>query len=163
MNTQTTQDVTPQEKRQATQALWNLVVADRIDWAQNNIVKQAWGLINDYFDDNAKGLERHQFTNLETLAGETRSLEVIKDFIRYQMGRDARKNTWRAIIKGGAFGERVIKDIDGLERTADSIVKQAQRAGVMPNDAEQERALIWWMLARRYISYLEHAFVYRSG
>ena len=153
-----------EQSRQADQALWNMVVADLIDQRQDEIVKRAWDLMKDYQPAGKRpGLERHQFTNLETLAGETRSIEVIKDFVRYQMGRDARKNTWRLPIKGGAFGDRVIQDIDGMERTAESIVGSAKKMGVQADAENQEKVNIWWLLVRRYFSYLEHAFLHEKA
>jgi len=82
-------------------------------------------------------LEESQFRNLVRVSDTTESVEVIKNFLHYQVGRD---------IKWGrgkdSLAERIIHDID------DKIQKQARTIG---GDTDYKKVHI--ELTRRYLGY----------
>lgn len=86
-------------------------------------------------------LEESQFRNLVRVADSTESPEVVKNFIRYQVGRERK---WGRGQK--SLAERIIQDIDGrLKVSAQEIVEVAQEAD------EKKRVLM--ELIRRYLGY----------
>jgi ABC-type cobalt transport system substrate-binding protein len=84
-------------------------------------------------------LEESQFRNLVRVADTTDSAEVIKNFIRYQVGRDKKWGRGK-----GSLAEKIIQDIDGnIKRIAQSIAESSQG----------EVKKIWLELIRRYLGY----------
>jgi hypothetical protein len=92
--------------------------------------------------DNTKygALQESQFRNLVRVSDTTESTEVIKNFIRYQVGRDEK---WG---KGqGSLAEHIIQDIDNLiNNLAQKIAQEAQSENPKP---------ILLELTRRYLGY----------
>ena len=82
-------------------------------------------------------LEESQFRNLVRVSDTTESVEVIKNFLHYQIGRD---------IKWGrgkdSLAERIINDID---------VKIQQQARAIGGDTDYKKVHI--ELTRRYLGY----------
>lgn len=104
------------------------------------------------------GMDKNQIRNVLNVAEESRSLAVVTNFIRYQLGRSQTGPAWR---KNG-FGLQVIQQIEG----ADGIVaKQAQaalerareRGETIPEEAIDE---LRYDLMRYYLGYLNRAFIY---
>jgi hypothetical protein len=91
------------------------------------------------------GMEENQIRNLVNLAGATKSMEEVTNFIRYQIGR--RRNDWEK------FGQAVIKDIEiGAVKTAlEAVMKEAAQADLIEARAE---------LTARYLGYLNRCFIY---
>ena len=86
-------------------------------------------------------LEESQFRNLVRVADTTDSPAVVKNFVRYQVGRDRK---WGRGEK--SLAERIIKDIDvSLQKQAISIAKGADEPG--------ETRQVWMELIRRYLGY----------
>jgi hypothetical protein len=84
-------------------------------------------------------LEESQFRNLVRVADTTDSAEVIKNFIRYQVGRDKKWGRGK-----GSLAERIIQDIDGnIKKIAQSIAESSQG----------ELKQVWLELIRRYLGY----------
>lgn len=84
-------------------------------------------------------LEESQFRNLVRVADTTDSAEVIKNFIRYQVGRDKKWGRGK-----GSLAEKIIQDIDGnIKKTAKIIAESSQG----------ELKKIWLDLIRRYLGY----------
>lgn len=84
-------------------------------------------------------LEESQFRNLVRVAETTDSAEVIKNFIRYQVGRDKKWGRGK-----GSLAERIIQDIDGnIKIIAQSIAESSQG----------ELKQVWLELIRRYLGY----------
>jgi len=94
-------------------------------------------------------MEESQIRNLVNLAGATKSMEEITNFIRYQIGR--RRTDWEK------FGQAVIKDIEtGVIKTAlDAVRKEASKEASQA-DLIEARA----ELTARYLGYLNRCFVY---
>lgn len=108
-------------------------------------------------DRNQYGkLEESQFRNLMHVADGTDSPEVIKNFLRYQLGRD---NKWG---KGpNSLAEKIIVDIG--EAAAES--QETHRIYDLAKDiAERAQSpnlkLIWMDLIRRYIGFGGRHLVY---
>jgi hypothetical protein len=101
-------------------------------------------------------LKPSQYQNLVQVALSTESSEVIKNFLRYQLGRE---NKWG---KGpDCLAERIIKDIqEGLKTQAEEIAKYANKKDenkVQQADEKLEEpakvADIHIELIRRYLGY----------
>lgn len=86
-------------------------------------------------------LEESQFRNLVRVADSTESPEVVKNFIRYQVGRERK---WGRGQK--SLAERIIQDIDvRLKASAQEIVEAAQET--------DEKKRVQMELIRRYLGY----------
>lgn len=94
----------------------------------------------DYPRTGRDKLEESQFRNLVRVSDTTESSEVVKNFIRYQVGRERK---WGRGEK--SLAERIIKDIDGnLKTKAQAIAKDAESGDA--NEIHVE-------LIRRYLGY----------
>jgi hypothetical protein len=119
-----------------------LQVQKEIRQAEDNLVN--W--IQDALDKTNYGksgkdkLEESQFRNLVRVSDTTESPEVIKNFLRYQVGREQKWGRGK-----GSLAERIISDIDGNIKTAAEAIAQ--------NTGSQDVRGIWIELIRRYLGY----------
>lgn len=93
--------------------------------------------------DNKKSygeLEESQFRNLLRVADTTESTEVIKNFLRYQVGRDKKWGRGKE-----SLAETIVRDIDS--RIKDCAKKIAD------NSKTDDVKSIWIELTRRYLGY----------
>jgi len=94
----------------------------------------------DYPRNNRDKLEASQFRNLVRVADTTESAEVVKNFLRYQVGREKKWGRGK-----NSLAERIVGDIDGQLKTyASEISKMAGGADVKRVRME---------LIRRYLGY----------
>jgi len=84
-------------------------------------------------------LEESQFRNLVRVADTTDSAEVIKNFIRYQVGRDKKWGRGEE-----SLATRLIQDIEGNIKKAAGIIAECSQTDFKP---------IWLELIRRYLGY----------
>lgn len=85
-------------------------------------------------------LEESQFRNLVRVAETTDSTEVIKNFLRYQIGRDKKWGRGK-----NSLAEHIIQDIDTLLMTlAQELAKEV---------GKEFHQKIWLDLIRRYLGY----------
>ena len=84
-------------------------------------------------------LEESQFRNLVRVADTTDSAEAIKNFIRYQVGRDKKWGRGKE-----SLAERLIQDIDGNIKKTAGIIAECSQIDFKP---------IWLELIRRYLGY----------
>ena len=103
-------------------------------------------------------MEKSQIRNVLNVAGESQSLAVVTNFIRYQLGRSQTGPAWQK--KG--FGLQVIEQIekpDGIvPRLTKSIVEQVkEQFGEVPQEAIDD---LRYDLMRYYLGYLNRAFYY---
>jgi len=100
------------------------------------------------------GMDKNQIRNVLNVAEESRSLAVVTNFIRYQLGRSNTGPAWR---KNG-FGLRVIQQIE----SSDGIIAQQTKAVLeQAEDASQEAVdELRYDLMRYYLGYLNRAFIY---
>jgi hypothetical protein len=96
--------------------------------------------IQDALDNTQYGdLEESQFRNLVRVADTTDSAEAIKNFIRYQVGRDKKWGRGEE-----SLAERLIQDIDGNIKKTAEIIAECSQIDFKP---------IWLELIRRYLGY----------
>ncbi|MBI1240418.1 hypothetical protein [Umezakia ovalisporum] len=101
---------------------------DLVIWIQDALDKTNYG-----------DLEESQFRNLLRVADTTDSAEVIKNFIRYQVGRDKKWGRGK-----DSLAEKIILHIDN------DIKKASQK---IAGDYQAEYKPIWLELIRRYLGY----------
>jgi len=106
-------------------------------------------------------MEKNQIRNVLNVAEESRSLAVVANFIRYQLGRSQTGPAWRH----NGFGMQVIEQIESptgiVHRQAEQVLKalRDQYADLPENVADQVR----YELMRHYLGYLNRAFVYGNS
>jgi len=129
-----------------------LALKRAIDRRLNEVVRKATALVaRTGVADASSKMQKNQFDNVLAVAEETGSVEVVKNFIRYQIGRKEGLG-WRH----GGVGLELIKEIDWLEEQAKSIVTDH------PNDKiDQDGA--WMELVRLYIGYLRRDWVFQRA
>lgn len=111
-----------------------------VQWIQDALEKTEYKKPGKNTQKNKDKLEESQFRNLVSVSDTTGSPEVVKNFLRYQVGRG---DKWGRGT--GSLAERIVTDIDSnLKTTAQKI---AQDAG-SPNISEIQMELI-----RRYLGY----------
>lgn len=104
--------------------------------------------------DNSKydDLEESQFRNLVKVADSSESAEVIKNFIRYQVGRDKKWGRGE-----NSLAERIILDIGAYVKTEKPNLKEGNLIKLAKNIAEKTKSsdikTIWVELIRRYLGY----------
>ncbi|WP_414754261.1 hypothetical protein [Anabaena sp. CCY 9910] len=92
-------------------------------------------------ENSCKNLEKSQYRNLMHVADTTDSTEVIKNFLRYQLGRD---NKWGEGKNSLAL--QIIDDIDNLlKNKAQEIVEKVKYS--------DKFKIVWLELTRRYLGY----------
>lgn len=131
-----------------------LALDKAIDDRLNAILKQMQQLLDEsrIWESN---MEVSQVQNLLAVSMETDSVEVVKNYIRYQIGRDGNSASWR-LRRGtnAVFGDQIIAELDRLETVARSIVP-----------ASSEQWLIdrtWMKMARLYLGHLRRYFYYKK-
>ena len=120
----------------ATEQKTELQVQKGIRQAEDELV--IW--IQNALDQTKYGdLEESQFRNLVRVSDTTDSAEVIKNFIRYQVGRDKKWGRGK-----DSLAERIVQDIDGNIKKAAQIIAECSQSDFKP---------IWLELIRRYLVY----------
>ena len=128
-----------------------LAMKRAIDRRLNELVRRATELVSSTgIADKASEMEKSQFGNVLAVATETGSVEVVKNFIRYQIGR---KNGlgWRH----GSFGLRLIAEIDGW------LAQQAKAIAETHTQEQIQLDVAWMELVRLYIGYLRRDWSYQ--
>ncbi|MGB5962494.1 MAG: hypothetical protein WBG73_17640 [Coleofasciculaceae cyanobacterium] len=96
--------------------------------------------VQEALDESKYGdLEEAQFRNLVRVSDTTDSAEVIKNFIRYQVGRDKKWGRGK-----DSLAERIVQDIDGNIKKNAHIIAECSQIDFKP---------IWLELIRRYLGY----------
>ena len=93
----------------------------------------------EYGKSGKEELEESQFRNLVRVADTTDSAEVIKNFLRYQVGRDKKWGRGEE-----SLATRLIQDIDGNIKKSAGIIAECSQTDFKP---------IWLQLIRRYLGY----------
>jgi hypothetical protein len=125
-----------------------LALKRALDQRLNGLVEKACGRVDAcaVADSNSK-LERSQFDNVLAVATESGSVEVVKNFIRYQIGRKDGEG-WRH----GSFGLGVVEDIDKL------LLPQAKE---LAQTTQVAKDVVWMDLLRLYVGYMRRHWVFR--
>ena len=108
--------------------------------------------------ERASGMEKNQLRNVLNVAEESRSLAVLTNFIRYQMGRSRVGPAWQH----EGFGLQVIEQIESpsgvIARQAERVLQKIrERHGEVPPEVVTQ---VRYELARHYLGYLYRAFCY---
>ena len=144
------------EEKMATRR--RMLVANQIDLLVNELIRQVRQLVDETGVD-ASQMEKHQFSNLLGVALDTKSVELVKNFIQYQMGRDVRGTTWRA----QNFGGQLVHDLDALRKRAEEIALNLYEALELDEEpTEKEIGEIWIEIARQYVGQLNRYFYYKK-
>jgi hypothetical protein len=100
-------------------------------------------------------MEVSQLRNLQVVAVESRSVEVVVNFIRYQIARNGR--AWG--INPDSFGHTVIADLRGaVKQLADAAIAHVTaHAGESPA-VEELRGDAYVRLMQLYLGYLNRSF-----
>lgn len=108
-----------------------------------------------------KMLENAQLSNLRAVTQDTTSVEVVTNYIRYQMGRDEHARSWRRYAGEKPFGDALIAAIDGLKGPAESFVTDNSK-GLTLTDKQRQDYLdrTWIALTRLYAGYLRRYLYY---
>lgn len=126
-----------------------------IDHAMNKLLPQ----MKTFMDDMKiwkSDMELNQLQNLLSTAQDTQSVEVVKNFIYYQMGRDNRGRSWRKSERNQpSFGDRLIQALDELRDTA---VPITEKYGGQTEDIDKA----WMNLTRLYLGNLRRYFYYHK-
>jgi len=135
----------------------DLLLRRAIDACLDELVTRAQDLIDQKrVASRASRLEKKQFDNVLSVATETGSVEVVKNFIKYQIGRPgAVGEGWRH----NGFGEAVVQQIDtDLRKMAKEITEELKRDHGVIVPSRQA----WIELVRLYLGYMRRWFVYRA-
>lgn len=101
---------------------------DLVIWIQKALKESQYG-----------DLEESQFRNLVRVADTTESVEVIKNFIFYQVGRDEKWGRGK-----DSLAETIVRDIDGNIQTQAKQIAEFCQTNYKP---------IWLEMIRRYLGY----------
>jgi hypothetical protein len=109
--------------------------------------------------------KKSPFRNVLAIANESSaSIEVIKNYIRYQVGRKGSSEVWKTSRDKKLFATAVVEQIEDLRQTASDIVKDIRHSIPKGNELEiylednqnrqQEEKRIHLKLAQLYLGYL---------
>ena len=107
-------------------------------------------------------LENSQLSNFAVVTQDTGSVEVVKNYIRYQMGRDDKGRTWRKRVGPEQFGDRLIAAIDGLHKVAESFVT-LHGGGLDEAQSQAHINSTWIALTRLYAGYMRRYLYYMNA
>lgn len=142
-------DLDPQELRRI------LLLEQGINQRLDDLVRLA-NTTASLLKSNAR-MEESQLRNLLNVSIESRSVEVVVNFIRYQIARSG--SAWGTGL--GDFGHQVIDDLRTKVKTfaEQTVAYVYERAGASPEvDALQNQAYV--RLMQLYLGYLQRAFYY---
>lgn len=143
------------QTKEMTQLQLELKINQAIDARLNALLPQMKVLLDETEIWNSK-MELHQLQNLLATTQDTGSVEVVKNFIRYQMGRDNQGDSWRKSKSNAAsFGDLVIKALDDLKSVAETIVADCK-------GSESDVDWTWMALTRLYLGNLRRYFYYHK-
>ena len=124
---------------------------------ESELVKDAQKLVDDSNIFKNENFEESQLRNVLEVANQTECVEVVENFILYQIGRDSNdKKKWKWKYNG--FGKSLvdkIKESEIVYGIADEIVKELKL-----KDSKIDG--VWLKLTRLYLGYLNRYFIYRK-
>jgi len=129
-------DMSEQENKLRIQKAIRKAEDDLVIWIQAALDNSKYRKLKPEKPKDEK-LEESQFRNLVRVADTTDSTEVIKNFLRYQVGRGDKWGRGK-----GSLAEQIIEDID---------VKLKKTAGEISDNSDFKE--IWLELTRRYLGY----------
>lgn len=137
-----------------------MAIQQAIELKLNKLITDMQELVDKETELPASQMQRHQITNLRSVAQETPSGELVKVFIQYQIGRDSRGNNWRH----NSFGEKLIGRLAKLrENQAKDVANLVNEELGLAAPTEDEIDAVWIELIRHYLGQLYRYFYYRKS
>jgi hypothetical protein len=143
------------EKRRGIQR--RMAIQRGVEQAMNRIIRDMRDLVDESRVVKSR-MEKHQIGNVLAVALETPSVELVKNFILYQAGRDVRGSSWRR----DQFGDELVGRLDNLREDAESIAREVHDALMLPEPGEEEIEAVWIELVRQYLGQLNRYFYYKK-
>ncbi len=138
-----------------------MVIQFQVDRYNNKLIEQMRKLLDETKIAGSK-MEKSQIGNLLEVTTETQSVELVKNFIQYQMGRDVGGTSWRS----QSFGDRFVKLIDNeLRRMAETVANQVIQDSGLEHSADIERQVqdeVWIELLRQFVGQMNRYFYYQK-
>jgi len=144
-----------QAEREAVQR--RMAIQHGVELATNNIVLRMRELVDNTNVVNSR-MEKHQIGNVLAVALETPSVELVKNFVLYQAGRDVSGTSWRR----ANFGEKLAKELDSLRQDAEDIAHEVGDQLQTGEPKERDIDEVWTELTRQYLGQLNRYFYYRK-
>jgi len=136
-----------------------LALERAIDGQLDEVVRTAGRTVSLLHDEPA--MRENQKRNVVDVALSTQSLDVVTNFIRYQMGRSGGNQAWRH----HDFGQRVVQELESPEgvvhRLLTTVTAKVQQQVQEADEAEIRREA-QLRLVRLYLGYLNRWFYYGS-
>ncbi len=139
----------------STQAMQDrLLIRAGIERNMDEVARRARQLVEEskIFD---RDLDKSQVSNVLQVSLESSSVEVVKNFVLYQMGRDTNSTSWSSLhaTKDVPFGEALLSEIASLQAMARNLVQQK-------NLDESLVPEVWLDLVRQYLGQMYRCFVH---
>jgi len=134
-----------------------MAIQHGVEQATNEIIRRMRKLVDDTDVVNSR-MEKHQIGNVLAVALETPSVELVKNFILYQAGRDVSGTSWRK----ANFGEKLVAELDKLHQHAEDIAHAVSRQLWAGEPAEKDVDEVWIEMVRQYLGQLNRYFYYRK-
>lgn len=145
-------------QRSENKVLQKLALEEAVRRQMDDIVRQAAEAVKLLKPSGEKqSLQENQIRNVINVAGESESIAVVTNFIRYQIGRSSQGQGWQY----NGFGLRVIEDIEAgvvAKAARDAATKAAGKIEGADEDSLYHQAYL--ELTRHYLGYLNRAFVF---
>jgi hypothetical protein len=136
-----------------------LALERAIDRQLDEVVRTAGRTVSLLHDDRA--MRENQMRNVVDVALSTQSLDVVTNFIRYQMGRSGGNQAWLH----NNFGQKVVQDLENpegvVQRLLTTVTEEVHRQ-VQEADPAEVRREAQLRLVRLYLGYLNRWFYYGS-
>jgi len=134
-----------------------MAIQHGVDQMTNTLIRRLRKLVDDTNVVNSR-MEKHQIGNVLAVALETPSVELVKNFVLYQAGRDVSGTSWRK----ANFGERLVKELDDLHEEAESIAREVSSQLQVGQPEEGDIDKVWIEMVRQYLGQLNRYFYYRK-
>jgi|CXWK01.1.fsa_nt_gi hypothetical protein len=139
-----------------------LAISRDIDDYLNTMLIDMQKMLNAYAKSKQFRLDNAQLSNLMAVAEETSSVEVVKNYIRYQMGRPDSDSSWRhSASDRPTFGDSLIAALDTLKSSALGIVT-GNAAKLNEDEQVPYVDRTWIRLTRLYVGYMRRYLYYRN-
>ncbi|TEU18862.1 MAG: hypothetical protein E3J21_05080 [Anaerolineales bacterium] len=134
-----------------------MAIRHGVDQTTNTLILRMRELVDDTNVVNSR-MEKHQIGNVLAVALETPSVELVKNFVLYQAGRDVSGTSWRK----ANFGEKLVRELDDLHEEAEGIAHEVSRQLRAGQPEERDIDEVWIEMVRQYLGQLNRYFYYRK-
>jgi hypothetical protein len=132
------------------ESMKELIILSEIEKEKSRLVEKAESFLDENYPNN---LTDTQIRNLLNVASNTLSMEVLLNFLKYQIGRESK---WQE----KDIGEKLISELEGLSENRNTILKHLKEKDIEVSLQEQQQIAI--QLARLYLGFLNRYFKYKS-